>query len=362
MQILMTGSSIAQANALKKRIIQKIDVPLQIKGQLEALGHEVDWRPVGIGEGLGRYDLLWVYGAPPGSIQAPYGMCTSWGLYQALALNLPIVFFFDDWKIKNVFNDYRSLARGRAKQTLKIMPSTGRYLYRGDLVTAAEHADVLGDLAKQIGERDPAFWKRVTSVIPKYSGWGDKSLVETIMTFPVMEYDPSQTAFDVVGDTLVEHPTSDLLTDRMARWFLASLSIQTQWIDKLKLAWSVDMIGSTKLKNPRLKTERDVFLEYTKYAGALAPPYYHDGSGWFRSRYVYSAYAGNVLKCGPGDGAQLSSDHFIWDPRVIEAYSGQTLKALASAQRDVLLTKIQPPGDLSACQLEAILKDAEARA
>lgn len=147
----------------------------------------------------------------------------------------------------------------------------------------------------------------------------------------------------------------------MRSWFLASLSDQTHWLSKLKPTWPVDMIGSIKLKNPRLKTEDDVFLRYMEYAGALAPPYYHDGSGWFRSRYVYSAYAGNVLKCGPGDGAQLSSEHFNWSINEVESYSGRTLQDLASAQREVLRAKIQPPGILPTLQLNAILKEAEAR-
>lgn len=357
MRILMTGSSVAQANMIKKRPIVKLDVPADIHRRLTALGHEVDWRPAEIGEDLApAYDLLFAFPAPPGSSQAPYGLCTTWALWAAYRDHVPTVFFFDDWKIRNVFNDYRSLAKLRDAPQKAMKTMGGAYIYRGDLERAVTLAPCLSETCRMIESKDRDYFGSVVPVIPKYSGWGDKSLVEAITTFPVMEFDPSQTVFDVVDAS-----TSIEVWPRSRKWFLASLSDQTHWLGKLKLTWPVDMVGSIKLKNPRLKTEHDVFKEYGDRWGALAPPYYHDGSGWFRSRYVYSAYAGNVLLCGKGDGAQLSPE-FVFNPHDVEGFDDARLQALARAQRDVLRDKIRPPGDLPTDQLAAILKEAEARA
>lgn len=71
------------------------------------------------------------------------------------------------------------------------------------------------------------------------------------------------------------------------------------------------------------------------YEGTLSVPYPHDGSGWWRKRYIYSAYARTVLAGCPEDQTMLGP-WFSLTPREIEVKPSPALHEIAHAQSDIL--------------------------
>ena len=109
MKILMTGFTALQRGPERRGNIRKIDVPAGIVEALRAGGHEVDWRPVVLGEDLDRYDAAWVNLARPISMNSRVG---AFGAIWTLAYGIPTVGFYDDWQsILTVANDFDIMRR-----------------------------------------------------------------------------------------------------------------------------------------------------------------------------------------------------------------------------------------------------------
>lgn len=364
MRIIFTGCTALQINS-QNRSIQKIDVPASIVEALRSRGHEVEWRKVTPGEDLSSFDVAWVNLAPINSLN---GRAGAMGSLYTLSSGLPCVGFFDDWQFPAVFNGMRALKR-RPEMLYKYMlvgaahrgeeaatyftkaeveaarariieknPEAekktyiDRYYYMDNDETVAPYADRLVATAAAF---DKVLWETgMVPAVPMYS-WGDRSLVRKRMPKemgPIEPLDPSSTIYELIQPHTPEYP-------KERAWMLGALMPHDTWLDKKRQStgfeWPVEFMGAKnmvkKYGGERVKTESDVIERYNRVWGILSPPYPHAGSGWWRSRFMYSAKVGSILVCDKGEGDLLGPAHRV-TMKQVEAMSDDALKECAAQQ------------------------------
>lgn len=363
MKILMSGFTALQINT-DKRTISKIDVPASIVEALQSAGHEVEWRKVTPGEDLSSYDVLWMNLAPLNSLNGRQG---AMGALYALASGKPCVGFFDDWQFSTVFNGAKALVRKPEMIYKYLLVGKDRgdegatYFSYADAVAAKERALALNPSAKIYIERyymtetdesvrdydamlvqsarnllDARWAAGMVPVCPMYA-WGDRSLVRKRMPkelSAIEALDPSATIYPILNSVTPLPPESKKRT-----WVLGALMPHDTWLEKKRFEWPVEIVGSRKLVRKlggqRLQTEQDVLAFYNEHWGILSPPYPHAGSGWWRSRFMYSARVGSVLFADKNEGAPLGDCHRL-SITEIERLSDAELAQLAVAQQNAL--------------------------
>lgn len=363
MKILVSGFTPLQI-ATDRRTISKIDVPASVVQALRESGHEVEWRRVVVGEDLSSYDALWICLAPLNSLNGRQG---AMGALYALSSGVPAVGFFDDWQFPTVFNGARSLVKNPDTLYKHLLVGKDRgdepatYYSREDAEAALARVRAANPEAKSYIERYymldkddeirpyaarllqaasdmlAARWEAgMVPACPMYA-WGDRSLVRKRMPKalgPIEPLDPTSTIYPILQSVTPSPPEA-----KERAWVLGALMPHDTWLAKKNLEWPVKIIGSRKLirtlGGERLQTENDVLAFYNQHWGILSPPYPHAGSGWWRSRFVYSARVGSVLFADKGEGRPLGPSHAM-SAREIENLSDAELADLARAQQDAL--------------------------
>jgi hypothetical protein len=363
MKILMSGFTALQINT-DKRTISKIDVPASIVTALQEAGHEVEWRKITPGEDLSSYDVLWMNLAPLNSLNGRQG---AMGALHGLASGRPCVGFFDDWQFSTVFNGAKALVRKPEMIYKYLLVGKDRgdegatYFSYSDAVAAKERALAINPDAKIYIERYymtetdesvrgyesmlvqsaenllGARWGAgMVPVCPMY-GWGDRSLVRKRMPVelaPIEALDPSPTINSILESVSPLPPA-----EKKRAWVLGALMPHDTWLDRKNFQWPVEIVGSRKLVRKlggqRFASEEDVLAFYNQHWGILSPPYPHAGSGWWRSRFMYSARVGSVLFADKNEGAPLGDCHKV-SIAEIETMSDAELAELAAAQQNAL--------------------------
>jgi hypothetical protein len=361
-KIVFSGCTSLQVSEERKSgQISKIDVPASIVQALRSVGHEVDWRKVTPGEDLSSYDLAWVNLAPINSLNGRSG---AMGALWMLGSGLPCVGYADDWQFSTVWAGMRSLVR--RPETLTKYLLTGardgenatyfsrqeaydayerviqrnpdaknkcnveRYYFRDDDEHVLPYADRLVQAAAEFNTERWA--QGMILVCPMYA-WGNRALVRKRLpktVSPVEALDPSSTIYD----SLVPH---DPLPpeEKKREWVLGALMPHDTWVEKNRFTWPLSYVGSRKMirtyGGQRFKTESDVIDHYNQHWGILSPPYPHAGSGWWRSRFIYSARVRSVLVADKGEGDPIGSAYKV---RIadVERMSTEQLVALAEEQ------------------------------
>lgn len=349
MHIYFTGSTALQADKVKKPRIHKLNVPKGIVALMREAGHEVTWDVLHPGDDwVKQPELVWMNISSPCTVNSPFALHATWTIYKAITENIPLIIFFDDWQFKTMFSAYRTFVKLGERQLLKTMGGTSLYP-PADIARAIEVLPQLQMAGRWMNDG----LQGAVGVIPKYRLWGDAQLAVAKMPNnpTIMELDPT---------SLIELPEMEI-TPKERKWLLASLMPHVNWLERQHLNWPVDFVGSMKMKAPRLKTEQDVVRENAKYWGTLCPTYPHAGSGWFRTRFVYSAYVGSILYCGPEDAKALGSayQNGAW---LLESLSDEELEDRAYKQMTTMFSKISfEPNDM-ADQLDSIFAAATAMA
>lgn len=362
MRVLMTGATSLQTKApeFRRAAVTKIDVPAAVRFALQALGHDVEWGPCPPGAELsGHYDLLWINVAGVLSLNStPGAPGMLWALSQT---KVPAVIFLDDWKTQLTFNQARSFSRSPEKYWDKhLLTKVGELVPGAKPTHYSEHSArqeyervvaIVGEHAARYSQPSPFYaqrkdfteaeWNalradvqrgarylgegRVRSAIgiPAYT-WGDTDIVRPTLPEPIRRsvlhrVDPSHLAIDVAA--AVPRPMK-----RHDRWGLAALGDFKPWLaEKLPdLKWDVEMVGHNS--NRKLKTEHDVVRMYGESGGVLSPSYYHAGSGWWRSRFIYAMMM----------GVPIYATNEAWDlgdPYRVHAYD---IEAMSATERDQL--------------------------
>lgn len=370
----MTGFTSLQYREERSNLsIKKIDVPASIVKALRESGHEVDWRKVTPGEDLSGYDVAWVNLAPANSLN---GRAGAMGALYTLGSGLPTVGFHDDWQFHTVYNGARAVVRKPEMLYKHLL--VGAKHRGGEAATHFSRESAQAALDRIIA-RDPALAKKVhieryfftdndenvkdhedtilkaasalisdrwaagmVSVCPMY-GFGDRTKVRKRMpkTMSLIEaLDPSPTINDIVAQR--EHTPPE---EKERAWVLGALMPHDTWLEKQKLEWPIEILGSRKMVakygGKRLDTEVDVLNTYSRHWGILSPPYPHAGCGWWRSRFIYSAAIGSVLVSFKGEGDPIG-DAYKVTPQAVEAMSTSELAALAHDQSEQLIHWLPP--------------------
>lgn len=383
MKILMSGATSLQVKPPEKRrsSVIKIDVPGAVVDALREAGHTVDWRAVVPGEDLSSYDALWLNLAGVNSVNGTPGAIGL--LWAASQEQVPAVIFLDDWKTKLTYQQLRTFT---LRETGSIY--FDRHLLSGirDLLPDAkpthytfESADtewkrVVAELNLTETEADKirptpfykqredfsaaewqALWpsilsgalallhgrKRSAVGIPAYQ-WGSDDIVRPTLPAPIgaagfMRIDPSFIATDIVNDTA---DRIDLRPDdRVKAWGLAGLADHTDWITEYlpDIEWPVHTVGHRS--NRKVKTEQDVVEFYSSTSAILSPSYYHAGSGWWRSRFIYAAALELPIFAADGEAESLGSP-YTFSAVDIERMPAISRDSLGRAQQAALWPRL----------------------
>lgn len=366
MKVLMSGFTALQINS-KNRTIQKIDVPAAIAKALADSGHEVDWRKIDPGEDLSSYDVLWINLAPLNSLNGRQG---AMGALYALSSGIPCVGFFDDWQFNTVFNGARALIRKPQMLYKHLLVGTehrgdegATYFSRADIEEALERIRAANpEAAKKCyieryymmdNDENVKPWEKrlvkaaedmlidrwkagMIPVCPMYP-FGDRSIVRKRMPKEMSEIealDPTSTVIPTLNGVTQKAPQ-----EKKRAWVLGALMPHDGWLERKNRSWPVEIVGSRKLikklGGQRFDTEKDVVEFYSQHWGILSPPYPHAGSGWWRSRFLYSAYVGSILVTDKGEGDPLG-DAYKLKMSDVENMSDDQLIEAAAKQRDAL--------------------------
>jgi hypothetical protein len=333
MKILMTGFSGLQCGNKSSRSMSRMSVPEIIKKKLEELDKTilVDWRETVPGERLDkRYDLIWVNLAGCLSFNAP---CTLGAFWAMSFKKIPTILFWDDWKINQTLQHARSFAAWKERQIFKKI--SGSYLYRfvdfvdkKVLLSIVSTAGNFANMDWSDLEWSDLGYQRVNTY-PAFT-WGDEEVVEKMIPkgCPLIPFDPSSQV------KLIKYKP----LKKEKRWGLGTIVNKEyqKWISKLSSvsdSWTIDIFGSTGLikiyGGSKLKTEIDLQNEYAKRWGILSPPYTYLSSGWFRTRYLYSANCKSIIYSEPGD-VPLSGHNL--NKGFIEKFNELELESLANTQ------------------------------
>ncbi len=127
------------------------------------------------------------------------------------------------------------------------------------------------------------------------------------------------------------YPSDKCLADddcvhRERRWVLATLRDHADWILKQHFKWPVRIFsGLEKVKESQLQ------FVYSAYWGVLAPTYKHAGSGWWRMRYLMSAWSECILYAS-GLDRDLFPEPYRVSAEQVEGANDKKLVEIAKAQ------------------------------
>lgn len=325
MKILVTGFTALQ-NGSENRQIYKIDVPAAFVDTLRKHDHDVEWRKVELYEtDFGKYDVIIVCVAPITSSNSSQGL----GALKALNRAKKAVIFYDDWKLKEVNASWKAVLKQGKKQFHKKW-GNGMNFYKNPTEEIEANADELLAVVNDLFTKGRDSWK---ILCPMFE-WGNKNIIfnQKSISFITEEnfnyIDPTPAVINI--DRSIGSGES-----KVKQWCIASIADHTLWIKKQHLKWPVNYYGCRKLKCERLKTEEDVFELYKLHWGVLSPEYPQSGSGWFRARFVYAAFAHSVLWCGKKDAQALGLSYKM-EPSLIELHTDTELSELSDKQADEL--------------------------
>jgi len=248
MRINITGFNGAQfgkKTANRKGVLNFSEL---IKEILTECGHEADFQ-------LENPDLNMVFVIDPSSINAGY-------VNEVLPIlrNEPSIVVFDDWNIKGFY------------KTIDKIIETGKFSkthHTVDWKIVLEYMDVWQKLAN--GE--------YLTLYPAHKV-GDHSLLE--IRGESFYLDPSI----YMADKRVfnpEHEKHREYTDLIP----VHASLANKWQELSKKKYTFLNVKDAK--------EDEVFELYSKYRMVMSPVHYHDGSGWFRGRYIMANQAKAII-------------------------------------------------------------------
>jgi len=298
MNILYTGCTAKQTddNAHKRARVKRIDDSSIICNSLRKQGFNVERRKVRHGDDLSKYDLSIVGIGAFGSNNYSGDILNA--LY-AINKSKRVLILHEDWKIHHTMNSFSKMLDDEILQkTLSKRWSSGQSFY-GGVDDEKFDKEVIREEIKNINNG------KYDSLIPAFD-WGDKTIVRNIVKSNKI-YNIDHTPYVLENWQI---PEVAPIVKKHKKHMLASLVDHRSWVRKQKLNWQVDYFGAKSIKESQpLTSELAVFNKCNEYISILCPEYPHSGSGWFRSRYIYSAISKSILFCSHNDSKALGLEH-----------------------------------------------------
>lgn len=327
MKILMTGMTARQCKKTENYLFDMFEI---FKTYGEQLGHTIDWRKVELGEDLSQYDMAVVAVGPIHSLSARvHGLQTMYVMSQ-----LPCAVYFDDWQVYATVTGFRYIAtkfdffinKKAGGQNFFVKPPEELKKYEEQIVSAGT-AFTNGDHRKHKLVFPLFNWGNIDHVlklIPQNKDFGTVA----------MRFDPSPELLNqgYAVEKEIDH------SKKKREWFLPTLLDHTPWIKRQKVEWPVNWIGNKKKTGVKVN-EREVFHLAESYWGYLSPSYHHDGCGWYRTRFIYSALNECILLTGPRDQKELGDNFSISNK--VESCSDEVLKSIALDQKHTIMSMIE---------------------
>lgn len=331
MKILMTGANARSIGSTKIRY-DYVQFHQIMKAGLEALGHEVDMKPVFSTDDLDDccYDRALVHVGAPSSLSNGYlpGAALTLARFGEKAR-----VYVDDWSAERLADDIAAhieRPRGWERHVSVFRPKEWGRLGHVRHVNAARKA-----LLSFLDPQGPPW-----VIAGPFFNWGDprgffttgKRIIHSI-------------PFTIDPSPMISFPSFARPADarRARRWVLATLQNHERWLQDLNMTWELSELGAAK-KNvggvrrsdaPAVLPEAEVVRHYASAWGVLSPWYKTAGSGWWRARFNYAAEVGAILFCGDADGEWIGPS-FTNTVSEIEAATTSELRALADRQAQQL--------------------------
>jgi hypothetical protein len=320
----MTGMTARQCKKMDNYLFDMFDI---FKRYGEALGHTMDWRKVELGEDLSQYDMAIVAVGPIHSLSARlHGLQTMYVMSQ-----LPCSIYFDDWQVYATVTGFRYIDK---KFDYFINKKVGGQNF---FVKSAEefkkHEEQIRDVAQKFTAGDHRGHKLV---FPLFN-WGN---IENVLKLIPIKHETKILQFDPSPELLHQGYAFEkpITTEKSRSWFLPTLLDHSAWTKKQNLSWPVEWIGNKKKTGIKVN-EREVFNLAERHWGYLSPSYHHDGCGWYRTRFIYSALNDCILLTGKKDQMVLGNAYQISSN--IENLSEESLKEIAIYQRNTLMSYVK---------------------
>ena len=279
MKILVSGATGIQVG--REPIMNYVSFhPLFVK-ILRELGHEVDNRPVVIGEDLSKYDRLVIASAPIASMGARWTYSALWAM--SWWDRVPVGSLIDDWDARPIGSSIRIAASGAWNRLFRTLETEMVPRFDKEWVEEEENQAVLKKTVRRLRRDYP-------QTIAPFFKWGDNpaaifgSAPLPFREIAAVDPSPIQTNFTI-------EPVAD--SEKKRQWIMATLRDWSWWYDPLKLEWPIINFGHLKSKQPRID-ESQVVKQYAESWGVLVPKYPHAGHGWWRTRVVFAALAGAI--------------------------------------------------------------------
>lgn len=298
---------------------------------LDALSydHEYDIRAVDVGENLDHYDAI-VVTLTNAAVQGNdtlYGAL--WACVQGWTGGPPVIVHFDHFTIKDIVKSYVNFTRHPDKLL-------DGFITFKDADRARPYQDLL---LMQCYRWSTCVWEPTVTCAFE---WGDhRKLVkglDGILEGFDFTYDPSYLHVDICNDAL------PVKFDkwRAKKWIFGGIADHEKWMKSLKLKWPVELYGMPRLGRPFIP--RNSLIDLYAYSwGAMSPPYYNVGSGYWRARHVHYAMAGCVNLC---DAREIPYPVFALRTDLIESLLQGDLAGLADDQSNWMLSHFDPKDDV----------------
>ena len=334
MRAFITGFSTTQCLG-RDSVLGIITLPVALADALPALGYDVRvGRP-------GEYDgeeLVFM------GLMTPKSFTTrlSWdcmNLWDRVRRDyVTLVPFFDDWQLGTFMTQLWGLREG-----------SGNVPYDAKKHERLNHRD-------ETGPFDPVVVRRFIDWVnyaPYHFVWpridvGDRDQLTRLIKNPSarpLDLDPSNLVVPYPGYN-GEH--------KYRTWVLAALKDYTEWVTELEetSGWRIEDYGHRKSTMGRV-TEAELQEIMNRSWGVLTPRYSHAGSGWWRVRYLMSAWAQSII-VPPDDERGLMGPSYDIDMADVEALSDAQRRDLALAQVDDL-RRVTKNREEALIQLQAVI-------
>ena len=240
---------------------------------LRDMGHEVDQRPVTVGESLDEYDEVIVFIHNPSGF-AGYVYNALWAIHR----RPNCILAFDDWQTDSIYSGLLSLkdpARLFRKYVLdsQVAAPDNVQQYEKAFISAIEQVES----------------KSNRMLISAFAG-GDLSLLIEYPKELLFQYNPNPYHYH-------RQPNNPGPKQRVFNFAGLVQGKTAKWLKSQKIGdtgWDLKMYGSRKDGQDRV-TEDVMVNIYGEQWGILMPGYFHAGSGWWRARFCQVADAGSIL-------------------------------------------------------------------
>ena len=350
MKILITGMNFLQCveDYYLRQDLNVVPTQYALVKCLRDMGHQVDQRPVKIGEDLKEYDKVIAFIHSPAGF-ARYLYNGLWAIHKRPDCILSI----DDWQADSIWEGITRLnADNIFRPYLKDMAADvpeDVEKYKKNLLEAV---DIIKAMKNQLVIA--AFMKgNISKMVP----WYPKHLLNTYHLNPYHLNRRPENAFTGDDDRVILEDMLINPKDKKKEWAFVSLvqNKTRKYLKNMNLSWNVNFFGGMRgeFKSPRLK-EPEMCNAYQQHWGCLVPRYYHAGSGFWRPRVFQVADSHSILCVHPDEGMVYSEAHIV-NPNDVEQMDLSQLIDLARRQKEGLYDNHPLDKKITRKQLKHIL-------